>query len=114
MNKVPDPSALPLNRRIDEIGRGANGFGQALRQARAYAALDRRLAEHLPQALRHRIGIACVREDCLVIAASEPAAATRARLIAPELLKHAARQWPTPLKHWRVVVVPGIEFERDG
>lgn len=114
MSTTPDPSAPPLQARIDQIGRGAGGFSRVLREARSHAALDRRLAEHLPAPLRARIGIACVREDCLVIAASEPAAATRARLIAAQLLDQANQFWPKPLKHWRVVIVPGIEFERDG
>jgi len=85
-----------------------------LREARAFAALDRQLAPEIPAAARAGIGIARVRDDTLVIAAIDAAHATRARMLGPTLLDAAGRLWPRPLKHWHVVVSPQARFERGG
>jgi len=108
------PRAKSIRASLDEQAGSRAGFATAIRHAQAFAALDRCIVERIPEALRPRIGIACVRENCLVIAATEAAAATRARMIAPQLLELATAHWPKPLKHWRVIVTPGIQFNREG
>ncbi|PKL95023.1 MAG: hypothetical protein CVV18_07040 [Gammaproteobacteria bacterium HGW-Gammaproteobacteria-8] len=108
----PRTRAKSIQDSLDEQTGNRAGFATVIRHAQAFAALDRRIAEAIPEQLRSRIGVACVREDCLVIAAREAAAATRARLLAPRLLELAAAHWPRPLKHWRVIVTPDIEFDR--
>lgn len=113
MNRFPETRAKSIRTRLDEQGNSRDGFATAIRHAQAFAALDRRIAGQIPEALRSRIGVACVREDCLVIAATEAAAATRARMIAPQLLQLAAANWPKPLTHWRVIVTPDVRFERE-
>ncbi|GAB4169297.1 MAG: hypothetical protein Kow0020_02980 [Wenzhouxiangellaceae bacterium] len=80
--------------------------------AKAFAALDRELSPLLPEALATRIGVACVRDRTLVLAAADAAAAARARLMAAELMRRANTLWPEPVTHWKVVVVPEIRFDR--
>jgi hypothetical protein len=113
MNGHSDKRAKSIRTSLDEQGSSRGGFATAIRHAQAFAALDRRLVERIPEALRSKIGVACVREDCLVIAATEAAAATRARMMAPQLLELASASWPKPLTHWRVIVTPGIHFHRE-
>jgi len=92
---------------------GGGGFNRLLRELGRFSALDRRLAEHFPAPIRDRVGVARVRGDCLVLAARDPVAAARARLLGPTLLARAAEIWPSPLANWRVVVCPDVEFSRD-
>lgn len=113
MSRTTGTGAKSIQASLDEQRGKRDGFATAIRQAQAFAALDRRIVAGIPEALRPKIGIACVREDCLVLAATEAGSATRARMIAPQLLELAAANWPRPLKHWRVIVTPGIRFERD-
>ena len=90
-----------------------DGFNRLLRDLGRFSALDRRLAEHIPAPIRERVGVARVRGDCLVLAARDPVAAARTRLLAPTLLARAAEFWPAPLANWRVVVCPDVEFTRQ-
>lgn len=98
-------------RSVASIARDPAGPARVLRDVERFAALDQRVRECIPAAARRGIGIARVDGDCLVIAADGPAHATRARLLADDLLEAARRHWPAPLKRTRVVVVPGAEFK---
>ncbi len=94
--------------RADELASRHTSLAPLLRKAQAYAQLNRRLVADLNEAERQGIRIACVQDQCLVIAAASPAWASRARVLAPRLLDRAAALWPSPLVHWKVVVTPGL------
>lgn len=113
MNGVSNTRAKSIRASLEEQRNSRDGFATVIRHAQACAALDRRIIEAIPETLRPKIGVACVREDCLVLAATEAAVATRARMIAPQLLELAAAHWPQTLRRWRVIVAPGIHFDRQ-
>ena len=81
-------------------------LARTLRLARTYADLNDRLLPEIPENARGQIRIACVEDDCLVIAAASPAWASRARMLAGDLLAAANALWPESLERWRVIVVP--------
>ena len=97
-------------RRVDSVARNRSGFGRLIRRAEAYAALNRRVGDASPASARGEIGLACVEDDCLVIAAASSTRATQARLAADEILAAARRWWPEPLSRARVVVTPGLDL----
>ncbi|MDT8409494.1 MAG: DciA family protein [Wenzhouxiangellaceae bacterium] len=97
---------------LDGIARGNSGLAKVLRQAESYIALNRRIRDRLPESVRGEIGVARVSGACLVIAAASPARATQARMLASALLQAAANDWPDELTETRIIVVPGIRFER--
>ena len=98
-------------RRVSAIEDDRSGPGQALRKARAYMALNARVKHLIPETARGRIAIACVEDDCLVIAASSSASASQARLLADSLLKAASHHWPDRLTRTRIMVMPGLNME---
>jgi len=98
-------------RRVEAIAAERAGPGQALRQAQAYLALNARLRERIPENARGHIAIACVEDDCLVIAATSPARASQARLLAEPLLAEARHHWPGKLTRSRIIVAPGLNME---
>lgn len=100
-------------RHTSEIARQQPGLAAALRRAESYLALNRRIAVLLPAELRGKVGVACIEDDCLIVAATTPELATRARLNAGKLLEAARRFWPSPLRRSRIIVVPGMEFKPD-
>lgn len=71
-------------------------------------ALNRRLAPLIPQAARGEVMVACVDDDCLVIAASSAARATQARLLAGSLLEAAQSHWPGKLTRSRIIIAPNL------
>jgi hypothetical protein len=83
------------NRRLDML----------LKAGRLFDELDRRIQPILPEAARGRIQVACVEDDCLVLAAASPAWASRARLLAESALVEVNQHLPTPLKRTQVIVV---------
>ena len=101
----------PGARRVGAIAGDRGGSARALRQARAYLALNTRLQARIPENARSRIAIACVEGDCLVIAAASPASASQARLLADSLLEAARDHWPDSLTRTRIIVVPGLKME---
>ena len=100
-------------RRVATITNDRIGSRQPLRQAQAYLALNARLRELIPENTRRQIAIACVEDDCLVIAAASSARASQARLLAESLLEAAQRHWPERLTRTRVIVAPGLDMEPD-
>lgn len=96
----------PRPRSVSEISGADAGLSRLLRRAQAYAALNRRLQAEMPEAARERIRVACVEGDCLVLAASSPAWASRARVLAEGLRASAEELWPTPVRRTRVIVMP--------
>jgi len=98
-------------RRASTIEGDRSGPGQALRKARAYLALNARVQALIPDTARGRIAIACVEDDCLVIAASSSASASQARLLADSLLEAACHHWPERLTRTRVIVMPELNME---
>jgi|GEM_PF-3452536 len=118
MTRTREPSAESSRlagkpRHTREIAAGQPGLAAALRQAESYLALNRRLRDSLPPQMRGRVGVACIDQDCLVLAAATPELATRARLNAASILTAARQWWPTALKRSRIIVVPGLELELD-
>lgn len=108
LGAMRNPGDKPA-RDVGDIAADSPGLAGALRAARAYRELNRRLAPGLPESARDAVRVACVEGDCLVIAAASPTWASRARMLAPELLEQAAALWPQALNEWRVVVAPGME-----
>ncbi|NBB92924.1 MAG: DUF721 domain-containing protein [Gammaproteobacteria bacterium] len=95
-------------RDLDQISSGDDGLARLLSTARALDRLDARLRPVLPGSMREHIGVACIEGRTLVLAATSPAWASRARLMAGDLLKEANRQLDERLEGTRVIVVPGI------
>ena len=100
----------PGARRAGAIVGDRSGPGHALRQARAYLALNARLQALIPESARGRIAIACVEDDCLVIAAASSASASQARLLTDSLLDAARHYWPDRLTRARIIVMPGLNL----
>jgi hypothetical protein len=76
-----------------------------MRAAGAFEALDRRIQPVLPESARGHIRVACVEDDCLVVAADSPAWASRARLQAVSILEAARQIWPDELTRARIIVI---------
>ncbi|WP_376689810.1 DciA family protein [Wenzhouxiangella sp. EGI_FJ10409] len=95
-------------RPITEISSKHDGLGRLLATARALDQLDASLRQVLPGSMREHIGLACIEGKTLVLAATSPAWASRARLMADDLLREANRQLDERLEGTRVIVVPGI------
>lgn len=93
-------------RSLEQITGRHRGLGRLLERARDFDRLDREIQAQLPDSMRGRIRVACIEDDCLVLAAAGPAWASRARLMADELLNETNRHLPKPLSRTRVVVVP--------
>lgn len=93
-------------RTLAEISGSDAGLKRTLRMAEAYAGLNDRLQAELPESAKGRIRAACIEGDCLVLAASSPAWASRARVMAESLRVAADDLWPTPVRRFRVIVMP--------
>lgn len=100
----------PAARDFRKVAADHPSLSRTLRLARTYADLNERVLASLPDSAHGRIRIACVEDDCLVIAATTPAWASRARMLAEDLLDAAAALWPTALTRTRVIVVPEEAF----
>lgn len=90
--------------RVQHIAQRQPGLGSAMRQAEAYLELNRRIQPSLPPDVRENVRIACVEGDCLMIAAASPVWATRARMLANDILNATNRLWPRPLKSAQVFI----------
>jgi hypothetical protein len=95
-------------REVAEISERDRPLGRLLATARAYDRLDAALRQVLPGSMREHIGLACIEGNTLVVAATSPAWASRARLMAEDLLKEANRQLDERLEGTRVIVVPRL------
>jgi hypothetical protein len=93
-------------RDIEQISEADGGLGRLLATARALERLDAHLQSTLPARLRGQVRLACIEGKTLVLAASSPAWASRARLLADDMLREANRQLDEPLTSTRVIVVP--------
>lgn len=95
-------------REISDVSESHDGLGRLLATARALDRLDASLRQVLPGSMRDHIGLACIEDKTLVLAATSPAWASRARLMAEDLLKEANRQLDERLEGTRVIVVPQL------
>ncbi len=95
-------------RAVAEISQRHEGLSRLLATARELDRLDARLRQVLPGSMRDHIGLACIEGDTLVLAASTPAWASRARLMADDLLGEARRDGAIELNTARVIVVPEL------
>ncbi len=95
-------------RKVAEISGAHDGLARLLATARALDRLDASLRQVLPGSMREHIGLACIEGDTLVLAATSPAWASRARLMADDLLREANRQLDERLEGTRVIVVPQL------
>jgi len=95
-------------REISQVTEGNQALSRVLATARALDRLDASLRQVLPGSMREHIGLACIEGKTLVLAATSPAWASRARLMAEDLLKEANRQLDERLEGTRVIVVPKL------
>ena len=95
-------------RGIGEVSEGHEGLARLMATARALDRLDASLRQVLPGSMREHIGLACIEGNTLVLAATSPAWASRARLMADDLLREANRQLDERLQGTRVIVVPQL------
>lgn len=95
-------------REISEVSHSHDGLARLLATARALEKLDASLRQVLPGSMRENIGLACIEGKTLVLAATSPAWASRARLMADDLLREANRQLDERLEGTRVIVVPQL------
>jgi hypothetical protein len=95
-------------REISDVSEGHESLARLMATARALDQLDARLKQVLPGNMREHIGLACIEDDTLVIAATGPAWASRARLMAEDLLREANRHLDDRLRRTRVIVVPKL------
>ncbi|RFF29719.1 DciA family protein [Wenzhouxiangella sediminis] len=95
-------------REISDVSQGHEGLSRLLATARALDQLDAELRQVLPGSMRENIGVACIEGKTLVLAATSPAWASRARLMADDLLREANRQLDDRLEGTRVIVVPRL------
>ena len=93
---------------VQQIARRESGLGSAIRQAEAFIELNQRIQPALPADVRESIRVACIEGDCLVIAAASSVWATRARMLAEDMLAAANQLWPQPLKTTRVIVAEAL------
>jgi len=95
-------------RDISDVTEGHENLARLMATARALDQLDARLRQVLPGNMREHIGLACIEGDTLVLAATGPAWASRARLMADDLLREANRHLDDRLRGTRVIVVPKL------
>lgn len=95
-------------REIADVSQSHEGLSRLLATARALDRLDAALRQVLPGSMRENIGLACIEGKTLVLAATSPAWASRARLMADDLLREANRQLDERLEGTRVIVVPRL------
>ncbi len=95
-------------REIADVSQAHEGLSRLLATARALDRLDASLRQVLPGSMRENIGVACIEGKTLVLAATSPAWASRARLMADDLLREANRQLDERLDGTRVIVVPRL------
>ncbi|HSH27877.1 MAG TPA: DciA family protein [Wenzhouxiangella sp.] len=95
-------------REIGEVSQSHDGLARLLATARALDRLDASLRQVLPGSMRENIGLACIEGKTLILAATSPAWASRARLMADDLLREANRQLDERLEGTRVIVVPQL------
>lgn len=95
-------------RGISDVSERSEGLARVLATARALDRLDASLRQVLPGSMRENIGLACIEGKTLVLAATSPAWASRARLMADDLLREANRQLDERLEGTRVIVVPQL------
>lgn len=95
-------------REIADVSQAHDGLSRLLATARALDRLDANLRQVLPGSMRENIGLACIDGKTLVLAATSPAWASRARLMADDLLREANRQLDERLEGTRVIVVPRL------
>lgn len=93
-------------REIGEVSERHQGLSRLLATARALDRLDADLRQMLPGSMREHVGVACIENRTLVLAATSPAWASRARLMADNLLREANRHLDERLEGTRVIVVP--------
>ncbi|RFF28749.1 MULTISPECIES: DciA family protein [unclassified Wenzhouxiangella] len=96
-------------RAVTDVSEGHDGLSRLLSTARALDQLDASLRQVLPGSMREHIGLACIEGNTLVLAATSPAWASRARLMADDLLREANRQLDERLEETRVIVVPQLQ-----
>ncbi len=94
----------PAEKKPGQIASGDRALSALLRMGRVYDELDRRLQPSLPEGSRGHIRVACIDGDCLVLAATSSAWASRARLEAETLLQAARGFWPEDLNRTRIIV----------
>lgn len=96
-------------RNIGRIAQEDGGLGRMLATARALDRMDGQLRQILPENMRDHIGLACLEKRTLVLAASSPAWASRARLLASEFLLEANRLLEGGrLEAVRIIVEPAL------
>ncbi|MEE4303478.1 MAG: DciA family protein [Wenzhouxiangella sp.] len=95
-------------REIADVSQAHEGLSRLLATARALDRLDASLRQVLPGSMRENIGVACIEGKTLVLAATSPAWASRARLMADDLLREANRKLDERLEGTRVIVVPRL------
>jgi hypothetical protein len=95
-------------REISEVSQDHDGLSRVLSTARALDRLDADLRQVLPGSMRENIGLACIEGNTLVLAATSSAWASRARLMANDLLREANRLLDERLDGTRVIVVPRL------
>lgn len=95
-------------RGISQVAESHEGLGRLLATARTLERLDAQLQLVLPGNMRGHIRLACVEGRTLVLAAESAAWASRARLLADDLLKEANRRLDERLEGTSVIVVPGL------
>ncbi len=93
-----------LEKSLDQVAGDDRRLNMLLKAGRLFEELDRAVQPALPESARGMIQVACIEDDCLVLAAASPAWASRARLLAETLLAEANRHLPDPLKRTRVIV----------
>ena len=95
-------------RDLDDISRNHDGLSRLLATARSLERLEAPLKALLPGSMREHIGLACIEDETLVLSASSPAWASRARLMADDLLREANRHLDDRLRQARVIVAPKL------
>jgi len=95
-------------RAVEEVTDSHGGLQRLLQTARALDRLDADLRQVLPGSMREHIGLACIEGETLILAATSPAWASRARLMADDLLREANRRLDQRLTGTRVIVVPQL------
>ena len=98
---------------LDQVAGADRRLNTLLKAGRLFEELDGAVQPTLPEQARGMIQVACVEEDCLVLAAASPAWASRARLLASTVLAEANRHLPEPLKRTRVIVAERLPDASD-
>ncbi len=98
---------------LDQVAGADRRLNSLLKAGRLFEEIDRAVQPALPEQARGKIQVACIEDDCLVLAAASPAWASRARLVASTLLAEANRHLPEPLKGTRVIVAERLPDAPD-